>query len=297
VALSPDGGCLAAACWTTVQLRDAQSGAPLRTYDHAAVSRVVFSPDGQQLAASLDSLEGTDRAIVEIWDVATGGEVVPPIRESYIHFTVAFDPDGRYLLDEGPGHTVKVWDARTGRAVGEIGRHENLIWPMTFSPDGRRLATASSDGTVRVSAWDPARLREMQKPELTCTALSVGKGEPVAFSPDGLRLAGGDEEHTIKVWDATTGAEQQTLRGHTGDVFAVAFDRQGRWLASAGEDTTVTLWDTTSSPWKLRHTLRGHTSFVASLAFSPDGSRVVSGSRDRTAKVWDLTRLGKKPEE
>ena len=123
----------------------------------------------------------------------------------------------------------------------------------------------------------------------------IGFGDRVAFSPDGERLATGGEEHTVKVWDAKTGAPQQTLRGHTGDVFAVAFDRRGRWLASAGQDTTVRLWDTTTSPWELRHTLRGHTSFVMGLAFSPDGSRLVSGSRDRTLKVWDLARLVQRP--
>src|SRR5262249_22702265 len=119
----------------------------------------------------------------------------------------------------------------------------------------------------------------------------LGFGEKVAFSPDGRRLATGGEEHTITVWDAKTGEEQQTLRGHTGDVFAVAFDRHGRWLASAGEGTTVRPLDTTSSPWTLRHTLRGHTGFVTSLAFSPDSRRLASGSRDRTLRVWDLAHL------
>ena len=137
----------------------------------------------------------------------------------------------------------------------------------------------------------------MQKPALSLTTCSIGFGDRVAFSPDGRHLAAGGAEHTITVWDANTGAEQQTLRGHTGDVFAVAFDSHGRWLASAGEDTTLRLWDTASSPWRLRHTLRGHIGFVISLAFSRDGGRLVSGSRDGTAKIWDLTRLGKQPED
>src|SRR5262249_23576605 len=153
-------------------------------------------------------------------------------------------------------HTVNVRDARTGQDRGAIGRHDQQIWAITFSRDGRRLATASNDETVRVWAWDPARLGEMQmqKPELTLTVRVSGFGDRVAFSPDG-RLATGGEEHMVTIWDATTGRELQTLRGHTGDVFAVAFSPAGGWLASAGEDTTVRLWDAASG--KPLHKLRG----------------------------------------
>ena len=83
----------------------------------------------------------------------------------------------------GPGHTVKVWDARTRDPVGEIGRHDHQIWGMKFSPDGRRLATASVDGTVRVWAWDPARIGEMQKPELTLSVRVIGVRRPRGVQP------------------------------------------------------------------------------------------------------------------
>jgi WD40 repeat protein len=223
VAFGPEGGVLAVGGKafgvgvSTVRLLDAQNGAPLRTYAGGdGVNRVVFSRDGRRLAAALAPPDQT--AIVKVWDVASGGETVPPIHDKSMPYSVASDPDGRYILKEGPGHTVKVWDARTGNAAAEIGRHDDNIWAIVFGPDGRRLATASNDGTVRVWAWDPARLRGIQSPELTLPAIAFGFCDRVAFSSDGLRLAAGGEEHTIKVWDARTGEEQQTLRGHTGDV-------------------------------------------------------------------------------
>jgi WD40 repeat protein len=273
-----------------VRLWDASTGAPLRTLAHPRnVFRVAFSPDGRQLAAAAVSPDRT--AVVKVWEVATGREAVT-IHEKSMPFFATFAPGGRYLLKEGPAHAVKVWDARTGDPVGAIGRHDLQIWAMKFSRDGQRLATASNDGTVRVWAWDPARLKEMQEPELTLPVRAIGFGDRVAFSPDGRLLATAGQEHTITFWDARTGQNLQTLRGHTGDVFAVAFDRDGRWLASAGEDMTVRLWDATSG--KPLHKLRGHAGIVMSLDFSPDSRRLASGSRDGTVRVWDLTHLEKK---
>jgi WD40 repeat protein len=47
----------------------------------------------------------------------------------------------------------------------------------------------------------------------------------VAFSPDGKTLASGSDHHTVKLWDAKSGAEMATLKGHD---YGRRFDR-GIW--------------------------------------------------------------------
>ena len=37
----------------------------------------------------------------------------------------------------------------------------------------------------------------------------------MAFSPDGKRIASASADRTVKVWDADTGQEILTLKGHT----------------------------------------------------------------------------------
>ncbi|GFP54349.1 vegetative incompatibility protein HET-E-1 [Trichoderma asperellum] len=104
---------------------------------------------------------------------------------------------------------------------------------------------------------------------------------------NGRYVASGSDDGTIKIWDATTGTERQTLKGHSSSVRAVAFSGNGRYIASGSDDKTIKIWDATTGTE--RQTLRGHSSSVNSVAFSGDGCYITSGSDNKTIKIWDAT--------
>ena len=96
------------------------------------------------------------------------------------------------------------------------------------------------------------------------------------------------------MWDAASGKETRSLKGHKGVVSSVAFSPDSKKIVSGGWDCTMKVWDASSGQEML--TLKGHTQLrryagrIQCVAkFSPDGKNIVSCSDDKTLKVWDAT--------
>jgi eukaryotic-like serine/threonine-protein kinase len=54
--------------------------------------------------------------------------------------------------------------------------------------------------------------------------------KPWCISPDGKRIVSGSADNTVKVWDAATGQEALSLKGHTAGVSSVCISQGLRRL-------------------------------------------------------------------
>ena len=169
--------------------------------------------------------------------------------------------------------------------------HTDNVTSASFSPDGTRVVTAvrqdgeglgrqsgagssHSKGTpvtsirrrsARTGRGSSPRVMTRRRRSGTrrvAPRSSRSRGTPVsvdsaAFSPDGSRIVTASRDKTAKVWDAKSGAEILTLKGHTDRVTSASFSPDGSRIVTASVDKTAKVWDAKSGAEVL--TLKGHT--------------------------------------
>ena len=225
------------------------------SYEEVAVQHVLYEPP---------SLYEIDTAI-------------SPALEQVIMKALAKDPHLRY---------ESVQDFAD--ALERVCQSENFTFVVP------PISTSTSKPIVGVyqqeSTYSTNRLQPEEESPYSTNRVQSGMVYAVAWSPDRHRIATGGLDRTVQVWDATTGVNGFTYRGHTGGVTAVAWSPSGQHIASAGLDKTVQVWETVNGHRISMY--NGHVGMVYAVAYSPDGKYIAStsgGGQDNSVQVWDAT--------
>lgn len=286
----------------------------------AAVSAVVFGPDGRWVASA------SDDQTIRLWDVSSGRQVQAMHGHSGSVRALAFTQDGTRLASGGSDRKVLVWDPLSGAVVRSL-NHIAGVTSLAFSPEARFLAAGSEGGVSpggTVVAW-----------ELT-TGEKVGSFSggwnrvmALAFNPASELLisASVDESNRrgfVRMYEMESGQELQKL-----DALAIDFSSTGRWAVSVEGSGKVGLWDIAGAlkvrefgeagressatsfslddRWlavadpieqliriwdcetgQLVQTFEWLSSFVTTLAFAPDRRLLASGNEHWQVALWDV---------
>jgi WD40 repeat protein/tRNA A-37 threonylcarbamoyl transferase component Bud32 len=264
-----------------------------------AVLSLAVAPDGKTLAffATIGDLL-TNHTQLRFLDLATG-KVDARDLPNYVIWSLAYSPDGRFLVDAGGhDHLARLWNPTQRRVRVPLKGHSQETLKVQVSPDGNRVATTSTDETIRV--WDPASGQELARQS------SVRTSSALAFSPDSRILAFANTNE-IRLWDMSNQDVRKIPTPHLGPITSLAFSPDQKSLASGGDDGMVRVWDPqTARAVQAPVQPRGERSIVEParpellrfdgsselpycIAISPDGSSIAAGGSDGSAGVWDTT--------
>ncbi len=177
-----------------------------------AVREVVFSPDGQQIAA-----EFADET-ARVWNVENGTLQYTLSRKTNASVGLTFSPDGK-LLALGEERGVGLWDAATGERIAEArvaGDIPPFVTDVIFTLDSEQVIFSTYNYGILV--WDIPSRQYAHYLNLK----NMEDVQSIRFSPEADLLALVDTNSILHLWDWTADQEVAAVRGYMGAIFGVS---------------------------------------------------------------------------
>ena len=295
----------------TFDLLDQESPPRAQPAHHDHGRAIDYSPDGKLLAS------GAERVL--LWDATTMTKIAPLEYDSAV-WSVAFSPDGRWLVSTHGDGAILIWDVVNRELEANLRQHSGGVRAVAFSPDGRRLLSGSEDQSVIL--WNA----ESGQKESVLTSHDTRVGG-VAFSPDGTWFVSADQSGDVVrhdmgrneprwranqrknlasyflavspdrrfvatsfgVYSAETGETLIFDRESWRAIYSGAFTNDSSRLIGVSDRGYVVVVDTQT--WRLVERQQWTTSPLVTMSLSPDGTQIVTGEDDKTIRLGTVSPL------
>ena len=183
--------------------------------------------------------------------------------------SVAFSPDGAYIMSGSEGGQIHLWDTITGELQETIHPYSSplRLCAVAFSPDSKQIAAAFS---LAGSTWS--------RYESTTPWNQPQAGNFVRIFNTSGQLLHTDLPHSHYV-------------SHSHYICAVVFSPDGKQVASRSTNDIIMLWDTQTCQLRKMMSSDPHARWKGGghlqLAYSADGRRIAANI-GTIIKIWDL---------
>lgn len=194
----------------------------------APVTCVVFNPVNENIAnAAGNEIKLWDEKFRLLTTLQGHGKTVN---------SIAYSPDGKYLVSGSSDNTVKLWDASSGQMITSINADQKEVTAVCYSSDAKYVGSVGLNGTVKI--WSAQSGNSIASFVDFKNALKT-----VVFSPDAKYIAAGGDNNIIMIWDIDNAKLVENFPSNDKSVNALAFSDNGEMLVSVGNDAALKIWD------------------------------------------------------
>ncbi len=130
----------------TISCWDISTGKKLTDFN---INPVGSSVAGVSANGKYVAMYGEKNSILNIYDIERGVLVKSLQTLSKRHLSLAFSPDGKYILT-GSDKTLELWDAKTASRLKVYYGHKGKVMTVSFSPDGKSAVSGDEAGIIKI---------------------------------------------------------------------------------------------------------------------------------------------------